>query len=182
MDSLKGDGSDNIETTALLFQTGYLTIKKEEMDNYISQYRIDFPNYEVRSSFLNSLMKEYLRRESEEINGLNKKLEKSLREKSSEDLAKSVRELFSNIPYDLTTEKESYYHSLFLIAARLSGYEVEGEVHTDKGRIDAVLKKEKDIIVVEVKYSKEKITSQMIEEAFGENKEIDCKFREEMLK
>jgi aspartate/methionine/tyrosine aminotransferase len=86
-------------------------------------------------------------------------------------LTKSVRELFANIAYDLTTQKESYYHSLFLLAGRLIGYEVEGETHTDKGRIDAVLKKEKTVIVVEIKYSKEKTPSQMIEKALKQIKE-----------
>jgi Holliday junction resolvase-like predicted endonuclease len=87
-----------------------------------------------------------------------------------------------------------------LITGRLSEYEVEGEAHTDKGRIDAVLKKGNDVIVVEIKYSKEKSTEEMIKEAleqirdkkyyekyignevsllgiaFGDNKEIACKF------
>jgi hypothetical protein len=73
-------------------------------------------------------------------------------------------------------------------------------VHTDKGRIDAVLRKEKEIIVVEIKYSKDKSTEEMVEEglkqikerkyyekyegndvsllgiAFGDKKEIGCKF------
>ncbi|MDR2437102.1 MAG: ATP-binding protein [Endomicrobium sp.] len=200
MGSLRGDGSDKIETTGLLFQTGYLTIKKEEIDNYISQYIIDFPNYEVKSSFLSSLMKEYSSRQSEEINGINKKIRKALEGKSSEDLGKSLRELFANIPYDLTTKKESYYHSLFLLSARMSGYEVDGEVHTDKGRIDAVLKKGKEVIVVEIKHGKETKIEQLLKEgmeqikekkyyekygdrgvsllaiAFGEDKEIGCKF------
>jgi hypothetical protein len=58
MSSLKGDGSDNIETTALLFQTGYLTIKKEEIgEDRRARYALDFPNMEVRSAFLSSLMK-----------------------------------------------------------------------------------------------------------------------------
>jgi hypothetical protein len=47
----------------------------------------------------------------------------------------------------MSSLKESYYHSLFLLAGRLIGYEVEGEAHTDKGRIDAALKKEKTVIV-----------------------------------
>ncbi|MDR1103737.1 MAG: hypothetical protein LBK92_00020 [Endomicrobium sp.] len=105
MESLKGDGSDNIETTALLFQTGYLTIKKKEVDNYVLQYTIDFPNYEVKNAFLSSLLKAYLERQSEEINGINKKIEKGLKEKNGENLGKSLRELFANIPYDLTTEE-----------------------------------------------------------------------------
>jgi hypothetical protein len=199
-DSIRGDGNDKIETTALLFQTGYLTIKKEEIVDNESQYEIDFPNYEVKSSFLSSLMKEYALRESEEICKINKKIGKALKEKKVEDLEESLTELFANIPYDLTTEKESYYHSLFLLAGRMSGYEVEGEVHTNKGRIDAVLKKGNDVIVVEIKYNKDKSTKEMVEEAlkqikdkkyyekysgnevsllavvFGDKKEIACRF------
>jgi Holliday junction resolvase-like predicted endonuclease len=83
----------------------------------------------------------------------------------------------------------------------MSGYEVEGEVHTDKGRIDAVLKKGNEVIVVEIKYGKENKVEQLLEEAikqikdrkyyekytsnkvsllaiaFGDNKEIACKFQ-----
>jgi hypothetical protein len=33
MESVRGDGSDSIETTALLFQTGYLTVKKKVKEN-----------------------------------------------------------------------------------------------------------------------------------------------------
>jgi Holliday junction resolvase-like predicted endonuclease len=108
--------------------------------------------------------------------------------------------LFANIAYDLITQKESYYHSLFLVAGVLSGYEVEPEVHTDKGRIDAVLKKDKEVIVVEIKYGKGSKVEQLLKEgmeqikekkyyekyggsevsllalAFGDNKEIACKF------
>ncbi|MDR0618261.1 MAG: PD-(D/E)XK nuclease domain-containing protein [Endomicrobium sp.] len=37
--------------------------------------------------------------------------------------------------------EEKYYHSLFLLTMKLVGYEVEVEVHRDKGRVDAVLRK-----------------------------------------
>ncbi|MDR1474830.1 MAG: PD-(D/E)XK nuclease domain-containing protein, partial [Endomicrobium sp.] len=82
------------------------------------------------------------------------------------------------------------------------GYEVEGEVNTDKGRIDVVLKKGKEVIVVEIKHGKEEKIEKLLKEgldqikgkkyyekygerevsllaiAFGENKEIECKFQE----
>ncbi|MDR0617968.1 MAG: PD-(D/E)XK nuclease domain-containing protein [Endomicrobium sp.] len=54
------------------------------------------------------------------------------------------------------TKRESYYHSLFLLATRISEYEVEGEVHTDKGRIDVVIKGKESVVVVEIKYAKDK--------------------------
>jgi Holliday junction resolvase-like predicted endonuclease len=201
MGSLKGDGSDKIETTALLFQTGYLTIKKEEIgEDRIPRYRLDLPNIEVKNAFLSSLMKEYALRDLEEINGINRKIARGLKERREEDLQKGLVELFANIAYDLITQKESYYHSLFLVAGVLSGYEVEPEVHTDKGRIDAVLKKGKEVVVVEIKYGKGSKVEELLKEAmeqikdrkyyekyassevsllaiaFGDNKEIACKF------
>jgi Holliday junction resolvase-like predicted endonuclease len=45
----------------------------------------------------------------------------------------------------------------------MSGYELESEVHKDKRRIDAVVKKEKDVIVVEVKYGKETKIEQLLQ-------------------
>jgi PAS domain-containing protein len=205
MGSLKGegDGSDKIETTALLFQTGYLTIKKEEIIDGESEYTIDFPNMEVKKAFLRSLMKAYALRDLEEIKGINKKIATGLKEKREEDLEKGLEELFANIAYDLHIQKEKYYHSLFLVAGVLSGYEVESEVHTDKGRIDVVLKKEREVIVVEIKYGKGNKVEELLKEgmeqiknrkyyekyggsevsllavAFGEDKEIGCKFAQE---
>jgi Holliday junction resolvase-like predicted endonuclease len=78
--------------------------------------------------------------------------------------------------------------------------EVDGEVVTDKGRIDAVLKHKNFIVIVEIKYSKDNKLEEKLKEAlrqikdtkyyekysnnnpthlgivFGENKEIACKF------
>jgi Holliday junction resolvase-like predicted endonuclease len=83
---------------------------------------------------------------------------------------------------------------------RLLGYEVEGEVHTDKGRIDVVLKKGNDIIVIEIKYGREEEAGNLVEEGlrqirekkyyekyigstpillaigFGKGREIGCRF------
>jgi Holliday junction resolvase-like predicted endonuclease len=199
--TLKGNGDDNQEIATLLFQTGYLTIKKKELrEDKTSQYAIDFPNMEVKKAFLSSLLVAYANKESHVIEDIGKKVRKAIEEKDSEGLKRSLVELLANVPYDLITKKESFYHAVFLIEARLSGFEVQGEVHTDKGRIDAVLKKDNSVIVVEIKYSKEKPTDKMIEDAlaqirdrkyfekyigndvsllaiaFGNKKEIACRF------
>jgi hypothetical protein len=203
---LRGKGNDNIESIALLFQTGYLTIKKKEIgEDNTPEYMLDFPNMEVRKAFLGNLIEEYTNKEPSEVQNINKRVGKALKERDGNGLEKSLMELFANIPYDLTTERESYYHSLFLLAGRMSGYEVEGEVHTDKGRIDAVLKKGSYVIVVEIKYGKETEVEQLLQEAmeqikekkyyekyassevsllavaFGENKEIGCKFSDQAI-
>ncbi|MDR3125190.1 MAG: ATP-binding protein [Endomicrobium sp.] len=200
--SLKGEGRESIDTTALLFQTGYMTIKEKKIIEDEPEYVIDFPNNEVERAFISSLMKEYTLRSAEEVNEVNKKIKERMRAKDAKGLEESLKELFANIPYDLHTKRESYYHSLFLLAAKMSGYEVEGEVHTDKGRIDVVIKGKESVVVVEIKYAKGKgaVVEKKIKEAmkqiretkyyekyktnkvsllaiaFGEKKEIRCRF------
>ncbi|MDR2399690.1 MAG: AAA family ATPase, partial [Endomicrobium sp.] len=48
--SLSGLEYANIGNIGLLFQTGYLTIKKEEATEIGIQYELDFPNMEVRNA------------------------------------------------------------------------------------------------------------------------------------
>jgi Holliday junction resolvase-like predicted endonuclease len=198
--SLSDVDYDRASSIDLLFQTGYLTIKKKIITDGSPLYALDFPNTEVREAFLSNLLVVYANKESHVIEDINKRVKQALKEKDGEGLQKSLTVLFANIPYDLITGRESYYHALFLLTARLSGFEVEGEVHTDKGRIDVVLRKDNSVIVVEIKYAKEKTTVKMIKEAikqirnikyyekygsrnvsllaiaFGDNKKIACRF------
>jgi DNA-binding transcriptional regulator GbsR (MarR family) len=183
-----------------LFQTGYLTVKKKERGETGVRYIIDFPNFEVRDAFLSRLMAAYARKRQEEVERVRDKVYEGLKEKDEKKLERSLTELFANISYKLITERESYYHSLFLLAAKMSGYEVESEVDMDKRRIDAVLKKGREVIVVEIKHGKGKKVEELLKEgmeqikerkycekydssevsllavAFGEDKEIGCKF------
>jgi hypothetical protein len=198
--SLSGASYDKIGSIALLFQTGYLTIKKEERVDERLEYRVDFPNMEVREAFLGSLLETYANMHPEKLGDTGKKIRRVIEKKDSEGLENILAELFAVIPYDLHIGMEKYYHSLFLMIMRLNGYEAEGEVHTDKGRIDAALKNDKSVIVVEIKYGQDRPAKNLAEEAmeqikekkyyekyagnevsllgigFGKNKEIGCGF------
>ncbi|MDR1244126.1 MAG: ATP-binding protein [Endomicrobium sp.] len=199
-DVLKGPDNEEMEPTALLFQTGYLTVKRKESTDTGSVYTVDFPNYEVKSAFLTRLVAVCARKTQREAESIRDKIYDSLKEKDEKKLEKSLTELYANKPYDLHIKRESYYHSIFLATAKISGYEVEGEVHTDKGRIDVVVKKGDNVIVVEIKYGKENKVEQLLKEGmkqikeskysqkynsanvtllaivFAENKEIRCGF------
>ncbi|MDR1418551.1 MAG: ATP-binding protein, partial [Endomicrobium sp.] len=200
-DVLSGFAVEEIETTALLFQTGYLTIKKEEETMRGSLYTLDFPNFEVKDAFLTSLIKVYTNKTIQAVYNLNDKLYEALIGKDAEKLTDSLTELYASIPYNLHITKEAYYHSLFLVTCRLAGFDVEAEVHTNKGRIDVVLKKDNIVIIVEIKYGEDKSIEVLLQEAisqikdkkyyekyignevillaltFGRNKEIGCKFK-----
>ncbi|MDR1259764.1 MAG: ATP-binding protein, partial [Endomicrobium sp.] len=169
---LRVNVNNNIEIMTLLFQIGYLTIKKKKMEKDGSvQYNLDFPNMEVKVALLGNLMKEYSFRELIEIYEINKKIIKALKERNSNSLQKSLVELFANTFYDLIVKKRLYYHFLFLFALRLGGFEVEGEdIYIDNERISMLLKKGSDIIIIEIKSGKEKPANKMAKEAMKQIK------------
>ncbi|MDR1556010.1 MAG: PD-(D/E)XK nuclease domain-containing protein, partial [Tannerellaceae bacterium] len=53
----------------------------------------------------------------------------------------------------------------------LLGFEAEGEVSTDKGRIDAVWTWEERVVIAEIKYAAEGATGLLLEEAFTQMRE-----------
>ncbi|MDR1418216.1 MAG: PD-(D/E)XK nuclease domain-containing protein [Endomicrobium sp.] len=85
------------------------------------------------------MIKVYTDKTIQAVYTLNDKLYGSIISKDAEKLTDNLTELYASIPYDLHITKEAYYHSLFLLTCRLAGFEVEGEVHTNKGRIDVDL-------------------------------------------
>jgi hypothetical protein len=122
---------------------------------------------EVRNAFITNVIESYSKRESLEINSVRVKIGKEIKEKDREGLEESLRTLFANIPSNLHISQEAYYHSMLMMLMMVVGYEVEGEVNTDKGRIDVVLKKGKEVIVVEIKHGKGREIEKLLKEGLA---------------
>jgi len=142
---------------ALLFQTGYLTIKKikKDFDGDI-EYYLYFPNYEVKNAFGKHLLNAYTNYKNGELNRVRKKIMKELYSQDSEGLTKSFEFLLARIPYQLHLKNESYYHSLILSWLLAFGFEFKGEDPTSDGRIDAIKEMKDAVIITEFKYSYDK--------------------------
>ncbi|MDR0913117.1 MAG: PD-(D/E)XK nuclease domain-containing protein, partial [Methanobrevibacter sp.] len=73
-----------------------------------------------------------------------------------------------NIPYILhqkiEDKNEAYYHILFLSWMKLMGFDIQGEIQTFKGRIDAVLKQKDEVVVIEIKYGKKESVDKLLNE------------------
>ena len=78
----------------------------------------------------------------------------------------SAKELFAGIPYQLHIPREAYYHSLLLLWLNLLGFEVQGEVSTNKGRIDAVWTWKNQAVIAEVKFANEGDSALLLQDAF----------------
>ncbi len=155
---------DRIQFQSLLFQTGYLTIKKiKEIDIGVNEYLLSFPNQEVKESLLKYILADFSQSfESTEI--MVNKMARSLLENNPEEFFVILKSLFASIPSNLfIADKEAYYHSIIYLVLTLLGVRISAEVHTNRGRIDATIESEKNIYIMEFKLGTAKKALQQIE-------------------
>jgi hypothetical protein len=145
-----------IEEIPLLFQTGYLTIRKKELICFRPQYTLGFPNMEVDEALTEHLLSAYTGYPVYQIDGLHERMRQQLRSHDVSGLEQCLREMIAGIPYMETVKTEAWYHSAMLLWLRLLGFELIGEMPTHIGRIDAVWFFPGHVIVVEVKSRPEK--------------------------
>jgi len=143
---------ENMDINSLLFQTGYLSI--ENVDEKLRLYTLTYPNMEVKESFLNYLLGDFIDEKISRVRPLYIRLIKAFEEEKIDEAIKIIQGMFAKIPYTLHMEAESYYHSLFYMILTLMGIKIDPEVLTDKGRIDGVLDFPDKIYIIEFKYGK----------------------------
>jgi len=165
---------ENLDIRALLFQTGYLTIK--DYDFEFNEYTLSYPNKEVKYSFLNNLFESYAGKE----NGKYLEIRRALAKGDIERLIEIIKSIFSSIPYIQGAKlNEANFHSLFYLMIGAGGYPAEMELLTCEGRIDIKVETKDKIYIIEFKcnQSAEKAISQIKEKRYyepflGKGKEI----------
>ena len=155
--SIMFDGYDpaNIAEIPLLFQTGYLTVKKKEEVHMQPQYTLGFPNMEVSEALTQHLLSAYTGYPVYHAAALRERMWQQLRNHDTSGLEECLREMLAGLPYLEVVKTESWYHSIMLLWLRVLGFELIGEVLTNVGRIDAVWFFPDHAIVVEVKSAPE---------------------------
>ncbi|GHT55103.1 ATPase AAA [Bacteroidia bacterium] len=178
--SFVGFDINQIGLTQILFQTGYLTVKtKQFIPMKPPKYTLAIPNEEVNDSFLAFLVSSYTGYSADQMPIIREQMQEQISNCDSDGFAQSLRILLANIPYKLHIKHESYYHSLLLAWMRMLGFDIQGEIMTNIGRIDAVWHQPGLTVVAEVKYSAKKKAASMLNEAM---KQInDRKYYEKYL-
>ena len=148
---------DNLETTSLMFQTGYLTIKQRRIVQETEmEYTLSYPNKEVRESFIRHLFRSYTGREFDEGARIIRDLTDALLTGKHDLFFEILKSLFASISYNIFIEdKEAYYHSIIYMIVKLMGVDIQTEVQTNKGRIDAVIETGDTIYLMEFKIGSE---------------------------
>lgn len=131
---------ERLQLIPLMFQTGYLTLKSYDEIGEI--YTLDFPNKEVRKSYLEVLLDAYTEYQ-EDKRGivLVNEIRKSLSIGNLEHLQSILNSLFKSIPYTLwQKENEHFYHAIIHLTFKLLGIYVDSEVQTSDGRMDVLVR------------------------------------------
>ncbi len=164
LSGLSDFNTDNINPTTLLFQTGYLTIK--EYNPKFQLYTLGYPNEEVRSSLLQYLIGAYRFENASESTPLVVQLYNALHEKNIAEIIAIINTAFATIPYDLWRgASELHYHALVHLTFSLLGTYMQSEVHSAKGRCDALVQTPQYIYAFEFKLDESaEIALQQIEE------------------
>jgi len=148
--SLSNFDIENLQVMPILFQTGYLTLSK--YDDVLDIYTLDYPNDEVRSSYLFGLLEVYMSASSDVSTELLSNLKTSLENKDSSLLKATINQAFAHIPYDLwKKDDEHFYHAIVHLLFSLLGVYIQSEVHTKNGRADAIIKLHEGVFCLEFK-------------------------------
>ena len=144
---------DKITPEPLLFQTGYLTVREVQLDSWSPPvFTLEIPNLEVRDAFSQHIISEFT--ESGQVRAGQAKIEilRALRDGNLQKMHEILRSLFASIPYELHIDREAYYHSIFYAVMTVLGFDIDAEVSTSKGRVDAVLEHADKVYIIEFKY------------------------------
>ena len=141
--------ADRKNPIPLIYQSGYLTIK--DYDKRFQMYRLGFPNDEVRYGFLNFLVPFYTSVTDEERSFYIGKFIHELESGDVDAFMHRFEAFFADFPYELNDRTERHYQVIIYLIFKLMGQFTQAEVHSSRGRADAVVKTPKFVYVFEFK-------------------------------
>ena len=146
---------DHIATEALLFQTGYLTIRRSELRGGRMYYRLGYPNREVQQSLNRSLLNHLSGNPSRQVEH-SARLYDLLLVNDFEGLKTLFEAFFASIPYQWHTNNEianyeGYYASVFYSYFASLGLAITVEDSSREGRLDMAVEFNGNVYLFEFK-------------------------------
>ena len=145
----------HISTEALLWQTGYLTIDREEEVFGEYRYRLRYPNREVYQSLSNSLLKAWTA-DAQVVLGHKQRLGELLLANDFAGMEALFTAFFASIPHDWYRNNpianyEGYYASVFYAYFASLGLDLTPEESSNAGRLDMALRFNGQVYLFEFK-------------------------------
>lgn len=148
---------DLIWPEALLFQTGYVTIRDVQQE----LYTLGYPNQEVKHAFTEALLLGLAAERRAAVSSLTLQLPGYLQRNDVAGFIETMQAIFASVPYDIQTQRdEAYFHTIFYLMLSASGLvDVQSSVLTSKGRIDLVVEFPAQVYIIEFKCNQNAATA-----------------------
>lgn len=175
-DDLKGLDLLTPQPLALLYQTGYLTIK--EYNPRIKRYRLGIPNREVKDGLYKVLLPYYVQcRTEEEPKKIVGDMVMHFILGDADKAMKCMQAYFAGVHFKMRMDNENNFHNAFFLLTDLIGLETEIESATSDGQIDITIKTDDYIYVIELKYdgSAEQALRQIEEKKYDRKYQTDSR-------
>ena len=166
---------DNPDVVPLLYQSGYLTLKRydEDFDSFV----LGFPNEEVKYGFMQSLTPVYLNREKPlDVRNFGRDIKTG----NTDSHRDRFISLFAALPYaakpsDSVLERD--FQNVVYLTFLLLGQFVKVEQHSAKGRADCIVETEEYVYIFEFKRdgTAESALSQIEEAGYATPYAADCR-------
>ncbi|MDE7350420.1 MAG: ATP-binding protein, partial [Muribaculaceae bacterium] len=136
---------------ALLFETGYLTIKSYDEEKRL--YTLGLPNMEVAESFSRALIPIYSGYTDVECDRLLVKMRSAVIDGDAERFMEVLQTFLEGNPYGNTemAKRESYFKNNIYIIFRALGFQPRAEEQTCSARMDVMLRTRRFIYIFELK-------------------------------
>lgn len=155
---------------SVLYQSGYLTIK--DYNRIGNLYRLDFPNYEVKSGFSDSLVQYYGRDYSNKRDSLQARFFYNLMEDKVDAFLTEMKDFLKGFPYNLGMNCGEMHYQTIVYSVLISiGMDVHAEVSVAEGRIDMAVSFPHTNYLFEFKLNK---TAQEALDQINENNYAAC--------
>ena len=147
--------ADVEDPLAMLYQSGYLTIKG--YDREYEEYRLDFPNIEVRKGFMTLTANSYFGKLEDRPDSWVVGIDKMLKKCDLDGVRDAFTSFLASIPYEANKDErakdfETHFSYTFYIINRLLGcYTTLIEKQNSKGRADVIIETDNDIFIFEFK-------------------------------
>jgi hypothetical protein len=122
----------------LMFQAGYLSVDRCEVDEGSLKYYLDFPNFEVKTGILPFLLDLEPIHFPDEVNKRCGAMVESLVKLDAAGFQNHFGGYLACFPYQLHEPREGYYHSMLISAMYLAGAKFFPEESVGDGRYDGV--------------------------------------------
>ena len=147
--------ADAEEPLAMLYQSGYLTIKG--YDKHYGEYTLDYPNVEVAKGFVTLMANSYLKKAESEASYWIINVDRMLRRGALDEVMDAFTAFLASVPYEANKDKRArdfethFQYTLYIIFRLLSCYTTLIEKQNSKGRADIIVESDNDIYIFEFK-------------------------------